>query len=187
MKVRANRGENDIAIALDVAEAIISMAAPRKAMNYKKCCDGMSSEVSNVTTFVIPDESTVYFMTGFLKALSPASIKLVIQIGDELKTNNALWYFDHANNRSAINALKELRERKALFPLSNNIYYINPLCIRKGSAIVVAEKTKEIILEYRGACQEAIKPLGYKMNAVSIEYDSKSDDVKQLNLFPLLD
>lgn len=169
----------DIAIVLDAAEMINCKLRPRKAYNYTKTEYSITNNTTDVKTYIIPDEEMAGYANGLLNSLSSAAAKLAMQIGNELKMNNALWYFDPKKNRSAINAIRELKEKKVLFSLVNKIYYVNPLCIRKGSAVAVANKTKEVVIEERGVCLEAIRPLKGKLE-LAIEpfgYDSKKLDL----------
>ncbi len=155
----------DILIVLDAAEKVAELSEPRKSYDYKKTSNGSVTSFSTKNNvYIIPELEGATYSKGLFDNLeSSAAKKVALIIGDDLCFNNALWYFDHKNNRTLVNGLKELKKKKVIFLLTKNIYYVNPLCIRKGNPVTVAEKTKEEILEARGACKEIIKPLNSKL------------------------
>jgi len=90
--------------------------------------------------FVVVDPS-------FLKDLGVDELKMILQIIEEIKKNNALWHYQYRKigGRSERTILK-LRKREVIFETENKDFHmINPFAIRKGTLPTVIATTNELI------------------------------------------
>jgi hypothetical protein len=73
---------------------------------------------------------------GFINELnlSTRAKLMILDIMEELKLNNPLWYFDHTKNTRDAATIKELRDKNILFKLEDpRIHYVNPQYIKRGT------------------------------------------------------
>jgi len=113
---------------------------------------------------------------GVLSALSMGALKVAINLMDQLKMNNALWFWQPKNSKDYA-ALKELREKRILIKTEEgNIHYVNPLMIRRGSAGSVLAQTTELLK----GISRVNKALIHDLNYSSVKFNT----FDQLNLPP---
>lgn len=128
-----------------------------------------SQQSTGQETFHLLEELTVV-NRGVLRSLSPRALKIALVVMDELKRNNALWYFDASTNSRDRVALKELRDKEILYKTEEpHIFYINPLRIRNGSAASVVARTTHLLSTVSRVHRELIKDLTGK-TAIQLDH-----------------
>ena len=185
MKLERQNTEKDLILVTSLFKEINNLLFEVKGTEYVRSDHYISSHSTQSKSLVVKNEEFSTYTKGLLKCLSPAALKLAIQIGDELKYCNALWKYKHENVRSNRNALKELKERRILFSMSLDIYYVNPLSIRRGSTQDVIEKTKKVVFENGGVDKSIIIDLNGKMKGLPIGFLINSKIIS-IDVFPNL-
>lgn len=91
---------------------------------------------TEVRSFQLPGEIFIA-SADIYTDLSPAAIKLVIQIQQELKMNNPLWECDKTK-RETRSALAQLKRKEILYSIDHtNMFIVNPAKIRKGRPLAI--------------------------------------------------
>lgn len=96
--------------------------------------------------------------------LSAPAIKLIIRIQRELILNNAFWHCARGNG-SLNSGLAQLKKRRIIIPLGDDMYWVNIYMIRKGRPLAIL-----------GAMYEYVK----KKSANNPKWQPAKEDVKRL-------
>lgn len=141
------------------AELYNAFAHKRLTKNVKKETFGIGSYANiglEETEDFVPTKFTMV-QCDLFDNLSPRATKLVIKIIKELKENNALWKFEHAENQSEKKALAELRKKDILHKTENPlIHIVNPLYLRRGTPAGVAYKTMDLLKDVTRVTEDHI-------------------------------
>jgi len=91
---------------------------------------------SEIRGFTLPGEIFIA-SADIYQDLSPAAIKLIIEIQQKLQLNNPLWYCTQPNSRIR-QALAQLKRKGILKSIDGtDMYLVNPSKIRKGRPLAV--------------------------------------------------
>lgn len=120
---------------------------------------GVFDKVSSTEeAFQIQEELTIV-ERGVLRGLSSKAAKLAHQLMDELKWDNALWYYEPTDSHQR-SAIKELRDKNILLKTEDShIHYVNPALIRRGSRASVLARTTFILSSVARVSKDLIKDL----------------------------
>lgn len=106
--------------------------------------------------------SVVVVEKGLLATLSTNALKVAIAMMDDLRMNNALWYHESLSSHDRV-AMKELRDKGVVVRTEDpKIHFINPMCIRRGSAAGVLAQTAELLRSMSRVHKDLIKDLNFK-------------------------
>jgi len=124
----------------------------------------------------LPQEFYVVAL-GVHSRLSPRASKLLLKIGEELCTNNALWWYEMENNHM-YSVIEELVEKHILFRSEHkNIFLVNPIFIRRGTAQAVTMLTMEELKGASKPTKDMIRDLRYTNRIKVDKFDVMNMDI----------
>lgn len=131
----------------------------REVKKQKITLSGIQNTNLNEKEDFIPIDF-VMIEPSFMHSLSKRSRDIVCKIINDLKIGNVFWYFDQTKNTRDSTAIKELRDKKIIYPTEiTTIHFINPFYIRRGRIQEVLMNTMKLLSQSSCVSIELIKNL----------------------------
>lgn len=144
------------------AQLVINALDKKIVKNVKKqkfALTGIKNTALNEKEDFIPIDF-VMVEPNLMLSLSKRARDIVCKIMSDLKLGNVLWYFDRTKNTRDSTALKELRDKKIIYPTENrSIHIVNPFYIRRGNFQDVLVNSTNLLFKSSCVSQELIKNL----------------------------